>query len=218
MPLVVDGEPEGPGTAWEQTAERVAATEAAADASPVSEEEVEAELAAMRGGGESAVERAREGFSGEAIQRFLLDLVPEAGEPVRWVDCSGRAYEAPPFLSARRQFQVARVAKRVGDRFFAAVRGASRGGAGTAAIALNLLGLIDEEMLAELDQVFAIAHPEALAKARAARPGFDELATDLFPAEELVKAIVPFFARPLSELARVAGLGAGSSESETSQP
>jgi hypothetical protein len=214
MPLVVE-EPEVPGTAWEQTAERVAATEAAAEASPVSEEEIEAELAAMRGEDESAVGRAREAFSGDAIQRFLLDLVPEAGEPVRWIDCAGRSYEAPPLLSARRQFQVARVAKRVGDRFFAAVRAASKGGAGTAAIAMTLLGLIDEEMLGELDQVFAIAHPEALAKARASRPGVDELATDLFPAEELVKAIVPFFARPLSELARVARLG---ESEETSQP
>lgn len=200
MPLVVEEQPVG---------------EAPPLGTP-SEEEVEAELAAMRGGG-SAVERAREAFSGEAIQRFLLDLVPEAGEPVRWVDCNGLPYEAPPLLSARRQFQVARVAKRVGDRFFSAVREASKGGAGTASVAMRLLSLIDEEMLNELDQVFSIAHPEALAKARAARPGFDEMATDLFPAEELVKAVVPFFARPLSELARVAGLGAGESEA-TSRP
>lgn len=196
-PLPVEDDPVPAQTPWEATAEAMAA-----GAEPVT--------------GRGPTPRAApsdEGFdpTAETIRDILLELVPEAGQPVRWIDVAGRAYEAAPLLSARRQVLLGERASLLIERVRVIVNEAGGRKAPVAALVVKLAKAASTDLLDQLDEAFAVALPDQLTAAAGVERQTNATsvvvrASDYFPVEEMLKAILPFYARPLAELA---GLGDG---------
>lgn len=133
----------------------------------------------------------------EVVRAFLMDLIPEGEEPIRWVDSRRNPYEAPPLLPMDQQFLLVEHAKRIGGRV---LETAQRARFNSAAMVRDLLGTMDRALVDEVNAIFEAALPDQLKAARERYGKPDGKASAFFPGEELLKAIVPFFARPLAEV------------------
>lgn len=151
------------------------------------------------------------GLSLDDIREMLLALVPEAGEPVRWHDVTGAEYEAPPYASARAQIRLLEILRsalpRVRDSVlsFRALRAEGAGQATTGLAGLSSLMdlLSDPESLAVLERMFVVLHPVAVHRATKnlnLPTGADVGAGDVFSAEEMLRAVLPFSIRPVLSL------------------
>jgi hypothetical protein len=135
------------------------------------------------------------------IRSFLLDLVPEAGDKVRWHDIFGGEHTAAPVISARKQTIVLERIRTHSAELASAFKAVS-GGKGIEGL---MVLLADASTIQVLVDVFETIHPTALAKALehpdAAWLGTeDRTCLDVFTLEDMVLASAPFFARPLGEV------------------
>lgn len=154
--------------------------------------------------------------SAEESRANLADFLDKLVTParVRVEDALGNVYDLPGALPARRQIVVLRKLEALkdlaGDRpevqnAIALLRTVkATGGDG-----MQIMGAVggalyqlagDDAVLDILSQAFADAHPQAVAKAADASHAAGEGATtpaDLFPVEELIAGLLPFFFRLL---------------------
>lgn len=145
------------------------------------------------------------GLGLDDLREMMLALVPEAGAPVRWVDITGNAYESPPYASARQQIRMLEVLRaafpQVRDGILSARESLSSGGMnGIAALA----GVVsDPAVLSLLESLFAVLHPGVVAEANKRHHGANTgvNAGDLFGAEEMLRAVLPFSIRPVLSVA-----------------
>lgn len=149
--------------------------------------------------------------SPEAWKAWLARLVPEDGTTI--TDETGNTYVLPARLNARRQIRVGRklqelLAVGVDDAMRAQIAGVTSGKLDADAVlaaAAVALGLLSDDRLALLDATFAEAYPDVLAAARGGavqKDGAFELgALDLFPGEEVLRAMLPLFVAPARRLA-----------------
>lgn len=143
----------------------------------------------------------------EGIRQILLDLVPEAGAKIEWEDALGNVYRALGVLPARRQTILLEMIRNEAEPLRQAFAGIASGDG----FQSLLLLVTDPKILGALEKAYMALHAEtvAIAAQRARDAGFEvprePAAGDLFPAEEMLRATVPFFARPVAVLL---GLGA----------
>lgn len=127
------------------------------------------------------------------IRKILESLIPEAGAQVRFRDVTGALHEAPAFASLRVQ---AKVLGLVRDNL--AVLQSLVGGGNLAAV---MAALTSPEVVDLLVHAMTLLHPRAIEAARANLGSVDPVdAGDLFAVEEIVEAVVPFFAGPTIRL------------------
>lgn len=148
---------------------------------------------------------AAAGMGLDDLREMMMALVPEAGAPVRWVDIHGNQYESPPYASARQQIRMLEALRaafpEVRSSILAARESFSGGGInGVGALA----GVVsDPAVLALLEQLFAVLHPGVVAEANKRHHGANTgmTAGDLFGAEEMLRAVLPFSIRPVLSVA-----------------
>lgn len=128
----------------------------------------------------------------DTMERVLLDLLPDAGEPVVWKDFNGNDYKSPDRLPLNRQIQVGITIRKHMDVIVPILRTAA-GAPGSIAGKLALAA--DPAVGVALGDVFRVAHPTAVPEGT--DPG------DVFPGEEMIKAITPFSVRVALELLRL---------------
>lgn len=155
-------------------------------------------------------EEASTGLGLDDLRAMLLALVPEAGAPVRWIDITGAAHEAPPYASARQQLalletirgslpKVQQAILEAGDAYGLKDASNAKGAAGIA----SLMAVVTEPTaLNTLERMFEILHPVSLQKAakNAGWGGSEVHAADLFGVEEMIRAVLPFSVRPVVSL------------------
>ena len=137
----------------------------------------------------------------QAILDLLDSLVPD-DEQTTITDVGGHPYTVQARASMARQVQVGRVFKAamssgLGDR----IRGAAEGGQRAIVMAVVAWAIDDDAAQGMLDAAFDAAFPGTLRDAHAANPDEGTRARDLFPAEEIAMALLPFCARPAKRLA-----------------
>lgn len=137
---------------------------------------------------------AFDGFRFDMLEEVLLEMLPDADDRVRWKDCKDQDYESGTRLAMNRQILLGAVIKRNLTDLEPLLRGIVNPDAGN--LATRLMLLADPKYGAMLSDLYTAAHPTTVPV------GTD--AGDLFPAEEMAKAILPFSVRPLLEVARVA--------------
>lgn len=138
----------------------------------------------------------------DIITAFLDALVPPEGAEI--TDEAGKSHKLPSRISARKQIAVGRAINGI-------VASAREAGAsesmGEFVSRLVDACLADDKLLDSLDQAFAVALPQVLeAAAGDLSDGPPLSATDLFPLEEMVGALVPFLARPIRDALRKTGM------------
>lgn len=164
------------------------------------------------------------------LTRILDTLVPQ--KTVLVLDSLGNEYKLPGSLPARRQIEVLRRLEALKnaameDPAVQALIGSFRkgkateevdGGEAMSSVIDTIVKLAnDPEVLDSLSNAFAFAHPGVVAKAKVALAEVEgeagEDPADLFPLEELVAGLVPFFVRLLKRGAEA--LGAFTQASQT---
>ena len=149
------------------------------------------------------------------LRAVLMDLLPEAGARVTFMDIACNKHEAPTVLSARRQFLLAVELEKISGAVMAKLAAVSdtRRGAGIATLAaVAAKVLVDAELQQALRLAFEIIHPNAVARALSMgvvadqEPGDPQPADvfDLFPAEEVVRAVIPFCLAPIRGIVEMA--------------
>lgn len=140
----------------------------------------------------------------DKIRELLLDLVPEAGGLVKWGDIAGNRYSAPGVLGARKQTVLLEMLREEAGPLAAALQEVAKGGG----LAGLMMLVADARTLEALHHAFSVLHPEAIKQARQLQQAPENAdAMDLFGIEDMLVAVVPFFARPVAVL-----LGMGNSE------
>jgi len=150
------------------------------------------------------------GFNSDDQQQFraILDvLVPPDDIEVR--DAFGNTYNLPAAVPARAQIEILRRVETIReagilDNLNVDLAGGMAGMAGT----LVALGS-SEEVMSAIAEAFALAHPTAVAGAKAHAKKHKikvKDAADLFPVEELVAGLIPLFARLVQRAAQAANL------------
>ena len=133
----------------------------------------------------------------QQIRALFATLVPT--ERLELQDALGNRYEARAVLPARAQIIVMQHLQRLWEMEDLPDLGAfTQGGvAGIVGVLMQLAA--DEQVLNGLSEAFAAAHPAVLQQARDAytSTGGDKGAhpADLFPVEELIAGLIPFFVR-----------------------
>jgi len=136
----------------------------------------------------------------QAILDLLDSLVPD-DEQTTITDIGGHPHTVRARASMARQVQVGRVFRAamssgLGDR----VRDAAEGGQRAIVMAAVSWAIDDDAAQGMFDDAFATAFPGTLRDAHANNPGEGSRARDLFPAEEIAMALLPFCARPAKRL------------------
>lgn len=154
-------------------------------------------------GSEEAAKPDANDLGMEQIREMLLTLIPEAGAPVVWIDIGGNEYSSPPFMSARKQMRVIEILRAALPEAKAAMFGArdalSSGNLGGLAALVDVLA--SPAVLAALEEIFRVLHPDATPFA-AGKLGVDNAGPgDVFSAEEMLRAVLPFSIRPVLTLA-----------------
>ena len=128
----------------------------------------------------------------EKVESVLLEIIPDTGERVRWTDINGKVYEEQARIPARRQIVVGPIIRKNIDTVgnLLSQMFASDGGN----LAGRVLLIADPIYVEALAEVYTALHPSTVPE------GVDAL--DLFPVEEMIKAVVPFLVLPLLEVLR----------------
>ena len=132
------------------------------------------------------------GMDVDGVEEILRSLMPEAGTPVSFLDRWGRAHEAMPLASISQQLRL--------KDLFSGIDMDATLNLGKGAAAMIAL-LTNPAVAGTLVAAFEILHEDAVDEARdmATERYKTAPAADLFPAEEMAKAIIPFCVRPLLE-------------------
>jgi hypothetical protein len=148
----------------------------------------------------------------EAIDQVkALLAVLEPPDRIEISDAFGGTHALRPLLPARRQVRVMRELEALANRTVDRDVVPSFSGGAEGVIGAIVLLAADEEILDGLSSAFALAHPEAMARAASAaeEAGVPEdertHAADLFPVEEIVSGLVPFFLRLAKRVAEAMG-------------
>lgn len=138
-----------------------------------------------------------------ALERALDALSPPDGVTIR--DAAGREYRLPGAIPAVRQLRALPAVEALlalptarGAASSAGERYAEGDLAGALVVALG--AVLNEDALQHVDAAFAAAYPDALASARASAGLPNAPASELFPVEELVGALLPFCGRLVGRL------------------
>lgn len=149
------------------------------------------------------------------LRSFLMDLIPEAGARVVFHDIAGNKHEAPAVLSGRRQFLLAVELEKLSGSVMSKLAAASSVQRGTSIATLAVVAarmFADPELQEALRLAFGIIHPKAVDKALSLGviadteegdprpPG----AFEVFPAEEVVRAVIPFCLAPIRGIVETA--------------
>jgi hypothetical protein len=141
----------------------------------------------------------------DSLRDLFATLVPP--ERLTLTDAYGNAYTARAVLPARAQIKVMQQLHALWERDVPAITGQDAAGVAGLLVALAA----DAEVLDGLADAFEAAHPSVCAQARkaaeaeGARPADVAHAADLFPVEELVAGLIPFFVRFASRAASLMG-------------
>ena len=142
----------------------------------------------------------------DGLKKLFATIVPQ--DEVEFIDSYGGKHKARALLPARRQVRVMRELEAMFDANIDLSLLSVSAESGMDAIIRAIIGVAaDERVLAGLGRAFAEAHPRAMKRAleMAAEAG-DEFpkdtvdGADLFPVEEIVAALVPFFVRLATRL------------------
>lgn len=136
------------------------------------------------------------------IQDLIGAFVPPEGEHVTWLDVRGVQHEASVLLGARQQFKLAKWVQDNWSLVRAWVNDNDK-----ISVAQLIASIDTEDTLDRLVEAFMIVHPDHC-KPPSTPDGHHiqpsaAWAADEYPMEEMVKAILPFCARPLDELANM---------------
>lgn len=127
----------------------------------------------------------------DGVRAMLLAFVPEAGQPVVFHSVDGKEYRALTECSARTHTRLMEAMnRRAVDLSWLQDRYKERG-MGPAILA----AIADPTVMATIEEAFAILHPVPTRDA-CERSG-EGAAGDVFSAEQMLRAVVPFFAAPV---------------------
>lgn len=141
----------------------------------------------------------------DTLRELFATLVPP--DRLTLTDAYGNAYTARAVLPARAQIKVMQQLHALWERDVPIA--AANDAAGVAGLLVNLAA--DPEVLDGLADAFQAAHPSVCAQARkaaeaeGAQPADVAHPADLFPVEELVAGLIPFFVRFASRAANLMG-------------
>jgi hypothetical protein len=149
-------------------------------------------------------EEAAEAVS--SLQRLLDTLIPP--ESLEFCDGIGTKYKVASTLPAKRQKRAISALRPLVETKLAGSASALASGDLDNLMAAFLSIIDDDEVLESLSAAFAAAHPKILRLAQERFAEADELdlvedkhdPAEYFPAEELIKALVPFLLRLVSTL------------------
>lgn len=139
----------------------------------------------------------------DGVRAMLLAFVPEAGQPIVFRSVDGTEYRAIPECSARTHTRLMEAMQRRTVDLSWLQEWYTERGAGPAILA----AITDPTVMATIEEAFAILHPGPTrdACARASGPPVSVngvpvealAAGDVFSAEQMLRAVVPFFAAPV---------------------
>jgi hypothetical protein len=154
---------------------------------------------------DNGMQRARAAI--ESIRDLFATLEPPTDVEVQ--DASGRVHRVRSVVAARAQIramqELERIASMPGNDELAGIAATMKGGI-QGAVAMLVRAAAKDDVLDGLSRAFAAAHPAAV-HAAAEGTGFKvmldqrgniangEIVADLFPVEEVVGGLVPFFIR-----------------------
>lgn len=142
--------------------------------------------------------------------KALLEVL-EPHESIEVADAFGGVHTLGALLPARRQVRVMRELEALANRSFDRDDMPDFGAGAEGMIGAIVILAADEDILDSLSRAFALAHPEVMTRAAeaAAAAGVPaercEHAADLFPVEEIVSGLVPFFLRLAKRLLSAMG-------------